>query len=130
MLVLLTLPCTLSLAGAAGADDLSPNKEIMRITASGAMPEQLELRGKDGSVFLLNGTRDDLLTLSVDFGAHRPHCASSNMKFDSDGVMRSVKPIGPKDFAIMCFPESGTYKISIAGLDGGKSTRTATVIAK
>ena len=113
----------------ARADGLPANKEIMKISSTGAVPDRLALTAKDGSVFFVNTTRDDLLTLSVDFGPRRPHCSSSNMKYGKDGVMRTVTPIVPKDFAILCFPESGSYEVTIAGLDGGRSTKKATVIA-
>ena len=52
------------------------------------------------------------------------------MKYDDKGVLYSIKPIGPKDFALACFPEKGSYEVTIAGLNGGKETKKATVIAE
>ena len=127
--------CALApLAAHAGDDhlhsDLTPEKEVVKITRKGPVPPKLVLTKVDSSVFFVNATADDLLTISIDFGSHKPHCASSNMKYDEKGIIRSNKPIAPKDFAIACFPEPGTYEVEIAGLNGGRETSKAIVVSE
>ena len=102
-------------------------KEIVKLTEGGFLPATLSLRKLDGSVFFLNATPDSLLTLQVDFRGHKTHCASPNLKIGEDGVIRSVKPIGPKDFALMCFPEIGTYKVTVEGVRGMASPVSGTI---
>lgn len=113
-------------ANAKGLSIESPVKEVVKITEKGLQPAVISLDKLDSSVFFLNATDDSLVSVQVNFANHTPHCASGNMKFET-GVMKSVKPIGPKDFALMCFPESGTYDVTIEGV-GGKKPLTGKVI--
>ncbi len=92
-----------------------PVKEIMKVTDAGLVPSKVLFHKLDSSLFFVNASEDSLINVTVRFGSKQPHCASSNMKFE-DGSMHSVKPIGPKDFAIMCFPEKGTYEVLVEGL--------------
>ena len=97
-------------------------KEMVKVTDRGLVPPVVTFTKLDSSVFFVNTTKDSLVSLSVNFGDLPAHCASSNMKFES-GVFRSIAPIGPQDFAILCFPERGTYDVKVGGL-GGKGGET------
>ena len=90
-------------------------KEMMKITEKGFEPPQLMFNHLDSSAFFVNSTNDSLLSLEVDFGDRRAHCASDNMVFES-GVMRSKVPLAPKDFALLCFPDKGTYNVIARGV--------------
>ena len=94
-------------------------KEIVKVTDHGLEPSVITFNELDASVFFVNETKDSLVTLSVDFGSLPAHCASGNMKFE-DGKFKSIEPIGPKDFAIMCFPEKGSYDVKVDGVAGEK----------
>jgi len=89
----------------------------MKITPAGFEPAQLSFSQLDSSVFFVNSTLDSLLSLEVDFGPKRAHCASENIEFEG-GVMRSKVPLAPQDFAIICFPERGTYEVVARGITG------------
>ena len=69
-------------------------------------------------------------TIEIDFKGKRAHCASSNMKFGKDGVLRSSQPIGPKDFAASCFPEKGIYEISAFGVNGSKTPVKGSIVVE
>lgn len=93
------------------------NKEVMKVTPRGLSPAEITFTAKDSSLFFVNTTDDSLITLSINFGEHDAHCASGNLKFEG-GKMFSTSPIGPKDFAITCFPQPGTYEVRVEGLSG------------
>lgn len=93
-------------------------KIVMKITDQGLVPSTLTLRSLDGSVFFVNTTRDSLATLNVDFAGKRAHCASGNMELKENGTLGSKAPIGPRDFAIACFPQPGTYAVRAFGING------------
>lgn len=105
-------------------------KETVKISNAGMIPQTLTLKLLDSSVFFINTTPDSLITLDADFGKRRVHCASSNMKYTPEGHMRSSEPIGPKDFALMCFPEKGIYTITAYGVAGSKKPITGRVIVE
>lgn len=107
----------------------SPEKETVKLTENGFEPRVITLRKLDGSIFFVNTTRAGLATLEVAFGAHRAHCASDNMKFEN-GKMSSIKPVGPRDFALMCFPDKGTYSMTVRGVDGTAKAFTGSVIVE
>ena len=102
-------------------------KEIVAIGPDGILPAQLVLTKEDASVFFVNTSADALLSLQVDFGKRRAHCASSNMSYDEKGLLKSSQPIGPKDFAIMCFPERGEYTVTVFGVGGSLKPKTGII---
>lgn len=104
-------------------------KETMKLTEHGVVPSTLRLKKLDGSVFFVNSTKAGLATVEVSFGERRVHCASENMKFEN-GVMHSLKPIGPRDFALMCFPDKGTYTVTVHGVDGTSKAYSGQVIVE
>ena len=106
------------------------HKEIVKLTERGLEPQRVTLAERDSSVFFLNSTHDALASLNVNFGDKRAHCASANIKLDDSGTMRTVNAIGPKDFAIICFPDPGEYPVTVQGIDGTTKTYTGTVIVK
>lgn len=132
------VPCILSVPavlvpvnGVLAADDHplpieSAVKETVRMTENGLVPKNLTLRKRDGSVFFVNTTREGLASLEITFGEKAAHCASENLKFEN-GVMHSVKPIGPRDFGLLCFPDAGDYPVTVRGLDGTAKAQTATI---
>ena len=91
-------------------------KELVALTPQGPMPASIEIGERDSSVFFLNRTPDALLSLEIDFGTRRVHCWSPNFKPDETGKMKTLSPIAPRDFAITCFPEAGTYSYIVRGL--------------
>ena len=84
------------------------------------------MKREDRVAFFVNNSLDSLLSINVQFGKNSTHCASANLEIQdesvgSDGahassVVRSTKPISPKDFATTCFHEPGTYPYTIRGL--------------
>lgn len=104
-------------------------KEVVKITSNGFIPNEITLSKPDASVFFVNTTTDSLITLEIDFGNKTAHCASGNMGL-KEGVLRSIKPIAPKDFAITCFPEKGNYKVTAFGITGKNTPVTSQVIVK
>ncbi|MCB0358313.1 MAG: hypothetical protein KDD44_01710, partial [Bdellovibrionales bacterium] len=58
----------------------------------------------------------DLASLEIEYGKHRLHCWSPNLHLDDSGIMKTIQPIAPKDFEIMCFPDSGRYPFTVRGL--------------
>jgi len=108
-----------TLSSALAHDELpleEPEKLVMKISETGFQPPILKLTKLDSSVFLVNITRDSLVTLEVNFNGKQAHCANSNMTFTSAGVMKSKSPIPPKDFAAICFPEKGVYEATVYGV--------------
>ena len=108
----------------------SAQKEVIKISAKGASPTTIHFTKEDGSVFFLNNSKDSLMTLDIDFKGRRAHCASTNMKFSSDGHLRSTTPVGPKDFAITCFPEKGTYEFLAYGILGNQKPISGSIIVE
>jgi hypothetical protein len=104
-----------------------PIKEVLVIRESGPQTKTIRLNKLDSSLFIVNATKSDLITISIDFGKKRNHCASPNLTFSKAGILSSNKPIGPRDYALMCFPESGTYHIEVRGASKA-ATSSATVI--
>lgn len=104
-------------------------KVLVKLSNSSPIPKQTKLSKLDSSIFFVNSSNDALLTLSIDFGKRKAHCASGNMKwFKDEGVLRSNEPIAPKDFAVTCFPESGTYNVSVYGLKNDASAVITQVV--
>lgn len=103
-------------------------KETMKLTEHGIEPQFLTLKSLDASVFFVNTTKAGLASLEIQFSGKRAHCASENMKMEN-GVMKSIKPIGPHDFALLCFPEKGDYQIRVQGIDGTTKEFSAHVVA-
>jgi hypothetical protein len=96
------------------------------ISEDGIEPKILSMKREDRVAFFVNNSLDSLLSIAVQFGKNSTHCASANLEIqdygmDSGGanassVVRSTKPISPKDFATTCFHEPGTYPYTIRGL--------------
>ncbi len=113
-----------------GVNEFSrPEKKVVLISDEQVVPQEIVLSKMDGSVFLLNVSRSSLLTFEIEFGERRPHCASGNLRYDSQrGVLHSIEPVASRDFALLCFPEKGTYRIRISGLRNGSLVKTIEVI--
>lgn len=90
--------------------------QIIKLGQRGLDPEILRMRREDSIVFFFNNTDDALVSLEVDFGEHRSHCSSSNMRLENAGKLRSTRPFGPNDFSSMCFHDAGRYAFTIYGL--------------
>lgn len=104
-------------------------KKVVVISELGATPERIKLEKLDSSVFFLNSTKAALLTIRIDFSNKQPHCASGNLRYDQQTKkIQSVQPIGPKDFALLCFPERGEYEVEIYGLSS--KTKPTNVIVE
>lgn len=107
----------------------SKNK-IVKFTDHGAEPQTLEMKLEDSIVFFLNDTADSLVTLEVDYGKKETHCASSNLEIAENGIVRSVRPFPPKDFASVCFHDRGTYPVKIYGLKANPKAVAATIVVQ
>lgn len=106
-----------------------PEKVLVKIVSLQTIPKQIQLTKADSSVFFVNSTKNSLLTLIIKYGSRNAHCASGNMKwFKSEGILRSNEPIAPKDFAVMCFADSGVYDVYIFGLKTDGSAAYTRVI--
>jgi len=116
---------------ASAASTVAPAvKEIVKVTPTGLEPATVTLRKLDGSVFLVNTTKESLLTFEIDFGEKHPHCASGNLTYDpASGMMRSTKPVGPRDFALACFPDPGSYPVKVFGI-GAKPLNGSVIVEK
>ena len=123
-LILGTVLCFLPTYGTSNAQQGSEETPIknqspmVRITDEGLSPSTLRMKKEDNLLFFLNDTTDSLITLSIAFGDHVTHCATSNLKIEGNGTVRSVQPIPPKDFANTCFHDPGTYAFTVFGLKG------------
>ena len=105
-------------------------KEIVKVTPRGLEPATTTLHRLDASVFFVNTTQDSLVTFDIDFTGKKAHCASSNLKFTKEEHMKSVEPIGPKDFTITCFPEKGSYPVKAFGVLPGNKPLLGTIIVE
>ena len=117
-LLTLCLSSTLSFAGDV-LDRLSEDL-VISIDDLGPRPTNIEMKIRQGIIFLYNATNDSLLTLELDFGKHAMTCFSSstdNLAFREGGVLASTRPIGPGGFGTTCFPTVGTYPYTIYGLE-------------
>ena len=106
------------------------SNEVVKVTASGVTPATLEMKREDSIVLFLNDTPDSLVTMELTFGKLSSHCASENLKIGEDGVIRSVAPIAPKDFATACFHDPGTYSYTIYGLKQAPQGVKGSIIVK
>jgi len=104
--------------------------QIMKFTDTGVEPRELRIRAADSILFFLNDTSDSLTTVEVEFGDRSTHCASSNMKIEDAGTIRSNKPFGPKNFATTCFHDRGTYPVTVYGLKSKNSKDVASIIVE
>ena len=95
-----------------------PNSKnrIIELNDKGVSPAQLHLKKKEGVVFFLNNSTDDLATIEIDLSGNSVHCSSSNLEVTKSGKLRSVQPFGPKNFATLCFPQKGAYALKVYGL--------------
>jgi len=86
----------------------SPSQnQVFKITDAGIEPNSLSVKKEDRYIFFLNDSKESLVTLEVNFGRFTTHCSTQNMTIGDDGVVRSVRPIVPKDFAGVCFHDPG-----------------------
>ena len=107
---------TLPLSSAAVNRLPNSKNQIITLGDNGPTPAVLTMKLSDSIVFFLNSSKNSLLTLKVDFGEHRTHCASSNLRIDNAGLVTSIRPFSPNDFSSMCFHDRGTYPFTIFGL--------------
>ncbi len=104
--------------------------EVIKLSDAGISPPTLEMKREDGIVLFLNDTPDSLLTMELAFGKHATHCASENLKIGDDGIIRSIAPIAPKDFATTCFHDPGTYSYTIFGLKQAPKGLKGSIVVK
>lgn len=104
--------------------------QVIKITDRGLEPRSLEMKKEDRIAFFLNDSTDSLVTLELDFGSHASHCATENLKINENGMVRSIKPIAPKDFATTCFHDSGSYSFTVFGVKGSPQGLRGSIIVK
>jgi len=104
--------------------------QIVTFSDEGIDPLTLHTTKSDSIVFFLNSTTDSLTTIEIDYGDRRMHCASSALKLGEDGKIRSVKPFGPRTFTSACFPDRGSYKVTVYGLKGDGAGTSGTIIVE
>jgi hypothetical protein len=134
-LLLATVLCYLPTYGSSEAEQASSvsargESRVITITDSGISPSLLKMRIDDSIVFFVNSTEDSLLTLSLKFGPHATHCASSNLSIQGDGEITSTTPIAPKDFANACFHDAGSYTYTIFGLKNAPAGLKGTILVQ
>ncbi len=108
----------------------TPRNQVLKFTDTGISPTTLRMEQTDSIVFFLNSTSESLVTFELKYGSRKTHCASSALTIGEDGVVRSAFPIGPRDFATVCFPEKGTYPITVYGLKGSPKGTSATIVVE
>lgn len=105
-------------------------KVLVKLNKPEQLPAEIKLTKIDGSVFFVNATQDSPITLEVEFGSKKGHCATGNLKWLPDEKkIRSVEPVAPRNFAGLCFPDSGSYPVSIYGLKKDGSVSKTVVVA-
>jgi hypothetical protein len=114
----------------AAAPVLESQNQMIKLTDRGIEPQILRMKVEDSIAFFFNDSADSLVTLALDFKGLATHCASQNMKIGDDGVIRSVRPVGPKDFASTCFHERGTYSFTVFGLKGDQKGLEGRIIVE
>jgi hypothetical protein len=102
-------------------------KEILKVTPNGLVPSLVTLNHLDGSVFFYNATETDLITFEVDWGKRSAHCASQNLQLTEQGVLKTVRPIQPGNFGIVCFPAPGKYPVRVYGANSSPKPLHAVV---
>jgi hypothetical protein len=90
--------------------------KMIVVSEGGLDPRELTINKEERVAFFLNNSREDLMSLDVNFGDNTTHCASENLEIGDDGVVSSIKPVAPKDFATMCFYDARTYAFSLQGV--------------
>lgn len=132
LLLLILSAIFIQLSSAYAHEDDAPavehQKYIIKVTPEGLQPKEVTLDHLDGSVFFYNDTQEDLVTFEIEWGKRSAHCASQNLQLTEAGILRTIRPIAPGDFAIACFPQPGTYPVRVYGLHGDDSPLSAQVI--
>jgi hypothetical protein len=113
-----------------GTPLLPGHGQIITVSDTGIQPTKITLKKGDGIAFILNDTKDSLITVDLAYGKHTTHCASSNLKIGEDGVIRSKEPIPPKDFASTCFHDSGSYAFTVYGSKGSPNGIVGTIVVE
>lgn len=113
-----------------GLTPAESQNQVIKVTDKGLEPSVLEMKKEDRIAFILNDSRESLITLSLDFGKHASHCASENLKIQDDGTIQSVKPIVPKDFATTCFHDPGTYPFTVYGIPGSPQGLKGSIVVR
>ena len=109
------------------ASTISPGKkEIVIVTEEGIKPKHIKIE-RTSSVFFLNGTSSSKFNISVDLGKSGLHCWTKNLQKDESGKLSSIDPVAPRDFALMCFPNEGEFKVDVVGVDNFKSSFSGTI---
>ena len=85
------------------------------------------MKVEDSILFFLNSSKDSLATIEIESLGKATHCSSSNLQIALDHEVRSQRPIGPRDFATVCFHDRGTYLYRVNGLNGKEFTGTIEV---
>ena len=117
-------------ATAVFAGEKEVGNRIIEVTDKGVIPQVLEINDQDLTVFLLNRSKESLITFEIDYGKREMHCSNDNIENLEGGKSRSVKPLAPRDFAATCFHDPGTYPIKFYGVAGAKEPITAKVVLK
>ena len=128
----LFLVCTLESLAEPGSQNLiaDSNNRIIKLTDAGLSPKELVMKQSDGIMFFLNASSDSLATLEIDYHGKKTHCASANLEMDPNGVVRSTRPFGPRDFASVCFPDKGRYDLTVYGLRKSPQGIKSTVVVE
>jgi len=115
-----------------GATRQAPDSrnQIVKLTDRGIEPPVLTTNKSDSIVFFLNATTDSLATIEIDYKDKRMHCASSALALGEDGKIRSVRPFGPRSFTSACFPDRGSYTVTVYGLNGKAERASGTIIVE
>lgn len=104
--------------------------QIVKFTDRGIEPAVLMTNKTDSIVFFLNATTDSLTTIEIDYKSKRMHCASSALTLGDDGKIRSVRPFGPRSFTSACFPDRGSYTVTVYGINGKADRLSGTIIVE
>ncbi len=132
LLILVISAAPVSLASGSPTDQslVESTSHIIKLTDKGLVPSTLHTRLVDKIVFFVNDTKESLTTMRIDFGKKITHCASTNLKIGEDGVISSVKPFAPRDFATICVHETGQYAFSVYGVGNNEKGMQGKIIVE
>lgn len=104
--------------------------KMVVVSEAGLDPRELRINTEERVAFFLNNSHESLMSLDVHFGDNTTHCASENLEIGDNGVVSSIKPVAPKDFATMCFHDSGTYPFTVRGVGRTSGGLQGTIIVE
>lgn len=96
------------------SQEFEPVKEVVSLGEQGADRKEILLKQEDGSIFFLNSSSDKKYDIEVEIGKRHKHCWTPNFAVSDEGHLVTKEPLKPDDFALLCLPKKGKYKVNIS----------------